>query len=138
MKAIFSRLSAQLWFILAVAACAHAQAVNPPSQRAIPDDNLGYPVLITLGNGSSGSGFYIDNGKDIFLVTAKHVFFDPQNDTLLDTRATLLSYSKDPADDSNNLFSLDLAVLQNDGNLKPHPDHDVAVIRILTHRSAVR
>jgi hypothetical protein len=101
------------------------------AQRAIPDDNLAYPVLITLKNGATGSGFYINNGKATYLVTAKHVLFDSSG-KLLDVALELLSYSKDPLDPTRNLAALDLSVLQSNGNIKPHPSEDVAVIKIST------
>lgn len=101
------------------------------SQQEIPDDNLAYPVLITLRNGDTGSGFYINTSKEIYLVTAKHVLFSP-NGKLLDVALELLSYSKDPSDPTRNLLTLDLSVLQSDGNIKPHASEDVAVIKICT------
>lgn len=101
-------------------------------QRAIPDDNLAYPVLITMTVGT-GSGFYINNGQAVYLVTAKHVIADPEKeDTLRDTHLTLLSYSKDPADLSSNLLSADLTVLQKNGAVKLHPSRDVAAIKLFT------
>jgi hypothetical protein len=106
------------------------------AQRAIPDDNLAYPVLITLKNGNAGSGFYLNNGKAIYLVTAKHVLFDPATQKLLDVSLDLLSYSKDPADSTRNLLTLDLSVLQNDDNIKPHPSEDVAVVKVFTINSS--
>src|SRR5271169_2963059 len=68
------------------------------SQRAIPDDNLAYPVLITLKNGSTGSGFFLNTDKAVYLVTAKHVLFHPATNRLLDRELELLSYSKDSSD----------------------------------------
>lgn len=100
------------------------------AQRAIPDDNLAYPVLITLKNGSAGSGFYLNNGTVVYLVTAKHVLFDPTTQKLVDITADLLSYSKDPADSTRNLIALDLSVLQGSGNIKPHPSEDVVVVKM--------
>ena len=100
------------------------------AQRAIPDDNLAYPVLITLRNGATGSGFYLNTGKAIYLVTAKHVLFDPASQRLLDPAVELLSYSKDPSDSTHNLITLDLLVLQNAGNVKRHPSEDVAVVKL--------
>jgi Trypsin-like peptidase domain len=102
------------------------------AQRAIPADNLAYPVLITLRNGSVGSGFYLQNGKAVYLVTAKHVLFDLATQKLLDVTADLISYSKDPADPTRNLLTLDLSALQNDGNVRPHPSEDVAVVKVFT------
>jgi hypothetical protein len=100
------------------------------AQRAIPDDNLAYPVLITLRNGSTGSGFYLNNGKAIYLVTAKHVLFDPITQRLLDVALEALSYSKDPSDSTRNVYTLDLLVLQKNNNIKRHPSEDVAVVKI--------
>ncbi len=100
------------------------------AQRAIPDDNLAYPVLITFAHGNTGSGFFLNSGKAIYLVTAKHVLFDPNTHVLIETHADLLSYSKDPSDPTTNRLSLDLAVLLASGNVKPHPSRDVAVIRL--------
>lgn len=44
--------------------------------RDLPDNNLSYPVLITLSNNSTGSGFYLNSGDRYFLVTARHVLFN--------------------------------------------------------------
>ena len=43
--------------------------------RDIPDDNLAYPVLISRDNKGVASGFYLNNGKEVYFVTAKHVLF---------------------------------------------------------------
>jgi hypothetical protein len=77
------------------------------AQRAIPDDNLAYPILITLGDNSSGSGFFLSSAGAVYLVTAKHVLFkdrpkqevdakNPDLQELRSAKATLLCYSKDP------------------------------------------
>jgi hypothetical protein len=100
------------------------------AQRAIPDDNLAYPVLITLGNGSSGSGFFLNTGDALFLVTAKHVLFNPSNQMLISPHLDLLSYSKDPTESAKNRIAVDLTVLQSSGDLRPHPTQDVAVVRL--------
>jgi S1-C subfamily serine protease len=109
-----------------------AESTTAAPVRAIPADNLAYPVLITLKNGSTGSGFYISTGQGAYLVTAKHVLFDPKTNKLVDVALDLLSYAKDPSDSKRNLATLDLSVLQHDGNIKPHPSEDVAVIKIST------
>src|SRR5271154_513284 len=44
-------------------------------------------VLITLANGSSGSGFFLNSSNHFFLVTAGHVLFDRQSHTLLSGKA---------------------------------------------------
>ncbi|MGA3083773.1 MAG: hypothetical protein ABSE95_03140 [Thermodesulfobacteriota bacterium] len=47
--------------------------------RALPDDNLAYPVLLISepvdGRSNTGSGFYYDDGKALYFVTARHVLF---------------------------------------------------------------
>jgi V8-like Glu-specific endopeptidase len=98
--------------------------------RAIPDDNLAYPVLITLKNGSQGSGFFLNASKATFLVTARHVLFKQKTDDLLDSDAEILSYARDPKDTGKNEFVLDLKALKQNGEIRRHADHDVAVIRI--------
>src|SRR6476619_5535761 len=64
---------------LLLAACV---AFGPPDRahagRAIPGDNLSYPVLITLENSNGatlgfGSGFYFNDDDAVYLITAKHV-----------------------------------------------------------------
>ncbi len=102
------------------------------ANRAIPDDNLAYPVLITLKNGSTGSGFFVNTTKAIYLVTAKHVLFDPVTQKLLDVSVELLSYSKDLTESTRNVVILDLSILQNNGTIKPHPSQDVVAVEIST------
>src|SRR5271166_2532588 len=83
-------ITSSLIIMLAVSLMSLSQAQTqppppPPSQCALPDDNLGYPVLIKLNNGNTGSGFYLKSGTALYLVTAKHVLYNPQTQTLLDT-----------------------------------------------------
>ena len=60
--------------------------------QSLPNDNLSYPVLIEI-SGTSGSGFYLNfEGKNVYLVTAYHVLFDPQTKKARGTSATLTSY----------------------------------------------
>lgn len=117
----------RLWICLILAAFALRTAT---AQRNIPDDNLAYPVLITLGNGSFGSGFFLDTSDCVYLVTAKHVLFDAQTQRLIDPHALLRSYSKDLSDQTPNLFSVDLASLQAAGDVKLHPTQDVVVVKL--------
>jgi len=100
------------------------------AQRAIPDDNLAYPVLITLGNGSFGSGFFLTTKDAVYLVTAKHVLFLENSTQLINPNAELLSHSKDPKDPTKTILSVDLTIAQMSGNLKPHPTEDVVVVKL--------
>jgi hypothetical protein len=100
------------------------------AQRALPDDNLAYPVLITLSHGSTGSGFFLNTHQAVYLVTAKHVLFNPDTQKLIDNQAELTAYSKDPSDGESNVISLNLESLERIGDIKNHPLHDVTVVKI--------
>jgi hypothetical protein len=95
------------------------------THRAIPDDNLAYPVLIT-GDSFTGSGFYLNRDNGTFLVTAKHVLFDLATGRLRSTVVEVRSYSKDPSDINPNIFVLNLSALE----IKGHPTKDVVVVKV--------
>src|SRR5712691_4990649 len=99
-----------IFFVIAILFQDQATAM-----RAIPDDNLAYPVLITLKNGSQGSGFFFNASKASFLVTARHVLFKEKTDDLLDFEAEIVSYAKDPREQGKNEFTLDLKALKENG-----------------------
>lgn len=108
--------------------------------RYLPEDNLSYPVLITLGDGSQGSGFYLNsNNTTLYLVTAKHVLFnnnklkneDPDIYTLKSTNINILSYSKDLTITTPNIGALDLNLLGEENIIKSDK-YDVVVIKIGT------
>jgi hypothetical protein len=112
------------------------------AQRAIPDDNLAYPVLIILtdctnANPIQGTGFLLNTSSEVYLVTARHVLFNEvvhltpnQPRPLLCKKAELRSYSKNPKETQPNIFSLDLQVLSQAGRVRAHPVHDVAVVQV--------
>jgi len=114
-----------LWCI-DLLAVASGQAV---SSRLIPEDNLSYPVLIRIGT-TSGSGFYLATGEDVFLVTAAHVLFEPDRRTLIAVQAEALSYASDPKERTQAVFRLDLKALNENGSIKIDTPHDVAVVRV--------
>ena len=95
--------------------------------RALPDDNLCYPVCIELSNGSFGSGFLLNTGQTLFLGTAKHVLFDRQG-ALVAQSATGTSFTSDLT--SRAAFNLDLALLEANGEIRQHATADVAVIKL--------
>jgi hypothetical protein len=94
-------------------------------RRAIPEDNLAYPVLLTFKNGATGSAFYLNTDDATYLVTPKHVLFDPDTKKLRDVSLEALSYSKDLADPGRNLLAVDLSLLNSQGLIKPHPTEDL-------------
>jgi S1-C subfamily serine protease len=65
--------------VLIVALIIFIPTVRADELRALPDDNLAYPVLLQServdGRRNMGSGFYYDEGKAIYFVTARHVLF---------------------------------------------------------------
>jgi hypothetical protein len=119
----------KVFFVLLI-----ALVLSPPkvsqADRAIPDDNLAYPVLISLDNGSNGSGFFLSTNSRTYLVTAAHVLFDETSGNLRGKQATLLSYSKDPKEIQKNVIQLDLATLFAAKRIRKHSNEDVAVVHI--------
>ncbi|HET6514147.1 MAG TPA: trypsin-like peptidase domain-containing protein [Thermodesulfovibrionales bacterium] len=51
------------------------------ARRDIPDDNLEIPVLF-IGEKTAGSGFFYDNDKFHYFITARHVLFEDTSTTL--------------------------------------------------------
>lgn len=98
--------------------------------RAIPDDNLAYPVFVRLDTGSTGSGFFLNAGADTYFVTATHVLFGETSGSLRAKVATLLSYSKDPREKKTNTIKLDLPLLLAPARIRKHATQDVTVIQI--------
>lgn len=107
---------------------AHAQQAGR-GVRALPDDNLAYPVLIKLSNDRTGSGFYLNTVDSIYLVTAKHVLVNSKTKELFATSFELHSYSKDIADEIPNTISIDAGKLAT-GSIVAHPTQDVIVINL--------
>jgi hypothetical protein len=106
--------------------------------RALPDDNLAYPVLLQLSTGFLGSGFYLGTDRGIHLITARHVLFRDDGKTLVAPELTAVSYGQGPSESGENRYRISLAALEQNGNLRPHPDRDVAVIRVGTIKSAAQ
>jgi len=111
-------------------------ASNAVARRAIPDNNLVYPVMITLtlknGLKSFGSGFYFNAPDGVYLVTAKHVLFPPPAKILPDAEIELISYSNIIAQQNRITITASLFILNANGNIKAHQSRDVAVIKIAT------
>jgi hypothetical protein len=100
------------------------------ADRAIPDDNLAYPVLVSLDTGAQGSGFFLNTSTKTHLVTAAHVLFDEKTGILKGKKAQLLSYSKDPQETGRNIIDLDLLALLGSKRIQRHPTEDVAIVHV--------
>ena len=98
--------------------------------RAVPENNLAYPVLITNPLGGAASGFYLGSECAIYLVTAKHVIFDPKSGNLKSSIFNLMSYPHDPGEYGYLALEVNAKKLHAEGNIFAHQDRDVAAIKI--------
>jgi hypothetical protein len=109
--------------------------------RAVPEDNLAYPVLLVLKTivaTSQASGFFINTPHAQYLVTAHHflaeqdaLIHDPKtNSYVTDANITVISYSRDPTDNTRNQYVLNLHDLQANGHIKTDPSVDILVITL--------
>ncbi len=101
--------------------------------RAIPDDNLAYPILISIGN-AYGTGFYLQLETEVYLITAKHVLFD-KNKNLISSNCKLLSYPKDVNASGKINVDLELDKLNSDGNILTHKNKDVCAVKVFNNHS---
>ncbi|MBU1557947.1 trypsin-like peptidase domain-containing protein [Patescibacteria group bacterium] len=99
--------------------------------RYIPDDNLSYPVLVKVGDGSSGSGFYFnDLNNNQYLITAMHVLYnyDKQKEEcepeLKNNKMSLVSYDQNLV--NPQVVDVDISLL----NPKYDKKNDVVVLKI--------
>ena len=101
--------------------------------RAIPDNNLRIPVLITLEDGSSASGFYYRSDNKNYFVTARHVLFkqDGAAFILRNKLAKLLSYPLQIEKTAPIELGLDLDKLNKNGNIRFHNSFDAAAVKII-------
>ena len=95
--------------------------------RDIPEDSLAYPVLINTDIGGTGTGFFVNDGKTMFLVTARHLFYPPDGKRGFKQTISCFAYS---LDNTVHHLILDLVALSTTGDFKLHDLEDVAVIRI--------
>jgi len=106
------------------------------AQPVLPSDVKNMPILIELplsnGKFGHGTGAYLYSSNNGFLVIAAHCIFtqNPTNrNELISSNATASAFVYQN-DWLKNEFTLDLDQLKRDGNIKRHPTHDVAVIRL--------
>ncbi len=104
----------------------------------LPKNNLNYPVKILIGN-SSGSGFIIKHKTSIFLVSAKHVIYQPGqilgDHVLRDNTMLLICHMFSESTISQQTpplqtYEIDLVKLSYNNNLKPHDTADIFTLKI--------
>ncbi|MFA6291361.1 MAG: serine protease, partial [Victivallales bacterium] len=115
------------WFLIVLLLIAPREGW---AERAIPSDNLAYPVLVSLDTGSKGSGFFLSTGSGVYLVTSAHVLFDESSGNLRGRKAELLCYSKNPKETGKNIVQLDLSTLSAAKRIRKHSTEDVAIVYV--------
>jgi len=101
---------------------AHARQELSPSMLSIP-------VSIEIAGGTA-SGFFINNGSCLQLVTARHVLFNDPQRTLKASIAALLCYPTNPAPSQRIEMKLNLKLLQQQNYIRLDQTNDVAVVRL--------
>ena len=96
-------------------------ASSAQARRAIPEDNLSYPIRITHSDGSA-SGFYLNTEKYTYLITAGHVL------SSIRKTANLISYAS--GQNKRTIIEIDIVALTAAKEIRIHKNKDVAMIRI--------
>lgn len=92
---------------------------------------LAFPVLVKFEGGGDASAFYYSTSNGFYLITAKHVVFDPANGNLRGQEMTLESYDAKIAEAPNKLVKkVHLGAVQRDGLIFAHKTQDIAVLRL--------
>jgi hypothetical protein len=108
------------------------QPIPSLAKRAIPSNNLAYPVLIAISGNSTATAFYLRNDINLYLVTAKHVLFTEPKCTLKGNKAICLSYPEDIKDEDQIVLTVDLNSCNSQELIKYHHTHDVVIVHIGT------
>src|ERR1700685_2525795 len=106
------------------------------SEQILPDGLHAMPVLIEIPladkmNSSYGTGIYLFESNKLFLVTAAHCIFDVSSTNrseLINSNAIISSLIAEKDTKDKNIYALDLKRLSDEGRIKRHANHDVAVI----------
>lgn len=93
----------------------------------LPENASAMPVLFTMQH-ESASGFFISNSNHLFFATAAHVLFDGTN--ARGGNAVLIWHVANGTNDTQGMIYLNLSSLNAHGEIRRHPSHDVAVIRL--------
>jgi Trypsin-like peptidase domain len=139
-QVMFRTWPAAIMTVLFAASLATANESTP--RRALPDDNLAYPVLVEVplagnpGNASSGTGFYLDVRGYTFLITARHVVFASDTDTLKGKQMKLTSYGQRTGDvfdlGRTSVLGVDLSAMKAADRIVEERSIDAMAIPIAT------
>lgn len=92
----------------------------------IPFNALAQPVLVTLDDNSSGSGFYLNDKDNYYFVTARHVIFDKK--LILKSKTITLSSCCSTDISKKVVFKINLEELNKSKLIIFHKTHDVTII----------
>jgi hypothetical protein len=100
--------------------------VTPVHAYRLPDSYLAMPVLLD----DNASGVYLRHRHSVYLVTARHVLFEPKGPELRRQRVTLRSFTKNRSIPDPIVFELDLATLDESHRILSSKADDIAAVRI--------
>lgn len=104
------------------------------AQYSILEANLEKAVLIEFPNKSDGSGFFLVDSNNIYLVSARHVVCNLnekiQGYQLIDSTGFIKYYSKKSDNNTANVMEINFLGLYESGNLRIGSDADVMVAKI--------
>ena len=101
------------------------------AQAFLPEDNLAYPVQVTM-TGGGGSGFFVRRDRTLFFVTAGHVLFEQQRWEPHAGEATLRALSKDPRETAVTVIHANVSQFLEAKEIHLDRVRDVAVARLGT------
>ena len=109
--------------------------------KAFPEDPRTYPVLILRTNGS-GSGCILNISNSAYLVTAKHVLYNPSigtnSPTLNAERIIVKAFGYDTNKaTTERAFENNLRTMEASGEIKASPNRDVVMVRISEYKPGV-
>jgi hypothetical protein len=129
----------QLRMIFPISMVLFVYLANSPvtlASRAIPDDLIVHPVLVTLMEGSSatGSGLYFrDDFQGVYFISACHVFMEKDKNNNIVNRskkAILLSYPKNLDWSQPAKIEIDLDVMMEKELIRYNSEDDTFAIQI--------
>lgn len=97
----------------------------------LPINNLSYPVKIIVGD-STGSGFFVKNDGDIYLISAKHVIYKQGSLAPINEKLKIIAYAFLDAEiqTTPHIYDVDISILTLDGNIGIDPSLDIVVIKL--------
>ena len=105
-------------------------------EQVLPDSLRSLPVHISLpltnGNYGIGTGIYLLDSNKVFLITAKHVFYDftKLGMPLISSSANFYALPKDKEEKGRDILNVDLRVAEELHILRKHRTRDIAVLYI--------